>query len=83
MVKSGTAGFSETSVNFTRAVRCNIVKPTAHLTSPLDAQRQTANERDVTFTAKSEYWLCHVCLSVRLFVRMQQLGSHLMDFDEI
>jgi len=29
--------------------------------------------------AKSDYYLCHVCLSIR----MEQLGSHWKDFHEI
>ena len=34
--------------------------------------------RRVRKIAKSELVLCHVCLSVRI----EQLGSHCMDFDE-
>jgi hypothetical protein len=30
-------------------------------------------------SAKSDYWFCHVCLSIR----MEQLGSHWKDFDKI
>ena len=33
--------------------------------------------------AKSDYLLCHVCLSVRPSVRMEQLDTHWTDFHEI
>jgi hypothetical protein len=33
--------------------------------------------------AKSDHKLCHVCVTVRLSVRMEQLGSHWSDFREI
>jgi hypothetical protein len=35
--------------------------------------------RHVRIIAKSDYWLRHACLSVR----MEQLGSHWRDFHEI
>jgi len=35
--------------------------------------------RRVRKIAKNDYWLCHVCPSVR----MEQLGSDRMDFHEI
>ena len=39
--------------------------------------------RRIRKIAKSAYQLCHVLLSVRPSVRMEQLGSHWTDFDEI
>jgi hypothetical protein len=36
--------------------------------------------RRVGKTAKSDYYLWHVCLPVCLSVRMEQLGSHCTDF---
>ena len=39
--------------------------------------------RRVREIAKSDYWLRHVCLSVRPCARMEQHGSHWTDFHEI
>jgi hypothetical protein len=33
--------------------------------------------------AKSDYYLLHVCLSVRPSVRMEKIGSHWTDFHDI
>jgi hypothetical protein len=32
--------------------------------------------------AKSDYYFCHVCVSVRPSARLEQLGSHWTDFHE-
>jgi hypothetical protein len=34
-------------------------------------------------SVKSDRWLRNVCLSVLLYIRMKQLGSHLPDFPAI
>jgi hypothetical protein len=43
----------------------------------------TAVFRRIREVAKSDYWLHHVCMSVRPSVCMEQLGVHWTDFYEI